>query len=37
VHDGWASLTPILGVREDASTGGTEVLAKALAAIQSGR
>jgi 5'-nucleotidase len=35
VHDGWASLTPILGVREDASTGGTEVLAKALAAVQS--
>jgi 5'-nucleotidase len=37
VHDGWASLTPILGVREDVSTGGTEVLAKALAATQSGR
>lgn len=36
VQDGWASLTPILGVREDASTGGTEVLAKALAALQSG-
>jgi broad specificity polyphosphatase/5'/3'-nucleotidase SurE len=35
VHDGWASLTPILGVREDASTGGTEVLAKALAAVRS--
>jgi 5'-nucleotidase len=31
VRDGWASLTPILGVREDQSPAGTEVLAKALA------
>jgi 5'-nucleotidase len=36
VAAGWASLTPILGVREDASPEGTEVLAKALAAGQPG-
>jgi hypothetical protein len=34
VADGWASLTPILGVREDRSTGGIEVLAKALAEVR---
>jgi 5'-nucleotidase len=34
VRDGWASLTPIVGVREDHSPDGTEVLAKALAASQ---
>jgi 5'-nucleotidase len=34
VKDGWASLTSILGVREDRSSAGTEVLAKALAEVQ---
>jgi 5'-nucleotidase len=34
VADGWASLTPILGVREDRSTSGIEVLAKALAEVR---
>jgi 5'-nucleotidase len=34
VKDGWASLTSILGVREDHSSAGTEVLAKALAEVQ---
>ncbi len=34
VADRWASLTPILGIREDRSTGGSEVLAKAVAEIQ---
>jgi len=33
VKDGWASLTSILGVREDHSSAGTEVLAKALAEV----
>jgi 5'-nucleotidase len=36
VQAGWASLTPILGVREDDSPGGTDILAKALGASQSG-
>ena len=34
VADRWASLTPILGIREDRSTDGSEVLAKAVAEIQ---
>jgi 5'-nucleotidase len=36
VHDGWASLTPILGVREDDSPGGIDVLTKALGDGQPG-
>ena len=36
VNEGWASLTPILGVREDDSAAGAEVLVKALAEAQSG-
>jgi 5'-nucleotidase len=36
VQDGWASLTPILGVREDHSPAGIEVLTKALGQGQSG-
>jgi 5'-nucleotidase len=36
VEEGWAALTPLLGVREDVSPGGVEVLAKALAEGQPG-
>jgi 5'-nucleotidase len=36
VQDGWASLTPILGVREDGSPGGIDILTKALGESQPG-
>ena len=34
VEAGWASLTPLIGVRENISDAGTDGLAKALAAVQ---
>ena len=33
IADGWASLTPLLGVREDLSDPGSDALAKALGAV----
>jgi hypothetical protein len=35
ISDGWASLTPLVGVREDVSNDGADAVAKTLAAVSS--